>query len=331
MTKSTITREQLRALAVKKIESLKFAITQSAFTNIRRGLEDELQLAKLALAAMDSEPDRNPVLAYADSYRDMAKQGIESVQIWSVITDLERNIAPLYRHAQPAPEMKPVGYLFVSEQGAIAYSPANWGMPGFRLIGQIYGDIDVESQPAPVVPDEMPCGGAADDYHDGYQDGWNACRAAMLQAEPVTTANKLGNSPVIPDGYVMVPKEPTAEMQSAGASAIRIETTALNKLWTGNAVFRAMLAAAPHDTPALNSVQSVVTVSDTWIPVSERMPEDGQHIIIFCDGAFVLFAQCRDGDFFDIVRDGEDFFETTSRCVTHWMPMPAAPQEVKGE
>lgn len=51
----------------------------------------------------DSEPDRNPVLAYADSYRDMAKQGVESVPIWSVITDLERNIAPLYRHAQLAP------------------------------------------------------------------------------------------------------------------------------------------------------------------------------------------------------------------------------------
>lgn len=51
----------------------------------------------------DSEPDRNPVLAYADSYRDMAKQGVESVPIWSVITDIERNIAPLYRHPQPAP------------------------------------------------------------------------------------------------------------------------------------------------------------------------------------------------------------------------------------
>ena len=47
----------------------------------------------------DSDPDRNPVLAYADSYRDMAKQGVESVPIWSVITDLERNIAPLYRRA----------------------------------------------------------------------------------------------------------------------------------------------------------------------------------------------------------------------------------------
>ncbi|HHH4577647.1 TPA: hypothetical protein ACPZ0I_001568, partial [Klebsiella michiganensis] len=40
----------------------------------------------------DRDPDRKPVLAYADSYRDMAKQGVESVPIWSVITDLERNI-----------------------------------------------------------------------------------------------------------------------------------------------------------------------------------------------------------------------------------------------
>lgn len=72
--------------------------------------DDPIELAKAirkgpdmppAQPAADSEPDRNPVLAYADSYRDMAKQGVESVPIWSVITDLERNIAPLYRHAQP--------------------------------------------------------------------------------------------------------------------------------------------------------------------------------------------------------------------------------------
>lgn len=87
----------------------------------------------------------------------------------------------------------------------------------------------------------------------------SACRAAMLQAgncrenENSSTNNfreiaeTSTNSSVIPDGYVMVPKEPTAEMQSAGASAIRIETTALNKPWTGNAVFRAMLAAAPQE------------------------------------------------------------------------------------
>ncbi|MGK3266128.1 hypothetical protein [Klebsiella quasipneumoniae] len=88
----------------------------------------------------DSEPDRNPVLAYADSYRDMAKQGVESVPIWSVITDLERNIAPLYRHAQPAP----------------------------------------------VVPDEKDKTVDADDHPLlwSFNEGWNACRAAMLAAAP---------------------------------------------------------------------------------------------------------------------------------------------------
>lgn len=48
--------DELRSLAVKKVESLKFAITQSAFTSIRQKLEEELQLAEFALAGMDSEP-----------------------------------------------------------------------------------------------------------------------------------------------------------------------------------------------------------------------------------------------------------------------------------
>ncbi|EMD3199756.1 DUF551 domain-containing protein [Escherichia coli] len=68
---------------------------------------------------------------------------------------------------------------------------------------------------------------------------------------------------------------------------------------------------------------------DGWISCSERMPEDGQHVIILCDGAFVLHAQYRDGEFFDIVRNGDEFFETQSRNVTDWMPLPEPPQEVK--
>ncbi|EOM7101762.1 DUF551 domain-containing protein [Escherichia coli] len=70
-------------------------------------------------------------------------------------------------------------------------------------------------------------------------------------------------------------------------------------------------------------------IPDGWISCSERMPEDGQHVIILCDGAFVLYAQYRDGEFFDIVRNGDEFFETQSRNVTDWMPLPEPPQEVK--
>ncbi|HFT1542561.1 TPA: hypothetical protein ACH27N_001576 [Klebsiella quasipneumoniae subsp. similipneumoniae] len=92
----------------------------------------------------DSEPDRNPVLAYADSYRDMAKQGVESVPIWSVITDLERNIAPLYRHAQPVPVVPKS----ISVRQAIS---------------------------------ALESAGAVTTIGQAYKMGWNACRAAMLQ------------------------------------------------------------------------------------------------------------------------------------------------------
>ncbi|EGO7418242.1 DUF551 domain-containing protein, partial [Escherichia coli] len=57
-------------------------------------------------------------------------------------------------------------------------------------------------------------------------------------------------------------------------------------------------------------------IPDGWISCSERMPDDGQHVIILCDGAFVLYAQYRDGEFFDVVRNGDEFFETQSRNVT---------------
>ncbi|KPO09803.1 hypothetical protein ACU62_12670 [Escherichia coli] len=80
------------------------------------------------------------------------------------------------------------------------------------------------------------------------------------------------------------------------------------------------------DMPTVQGGNSPVT-PDGWISCSERMPDDGQHVIILCDGAFVLYAQYRDSEFFDVVRNGEEFFETQSRNVTHWMPLPAAPQQ----
>ncbi|MGQ8558249.1 DUF551 domain-containing protein [Enterobacter hormaechei] len=66
-----------------------------------------LAALRIALASLEADASgRNPVLAYADSYRDMAKQGVESIPVWSVITDLERNIAPLYT-TPPAPVSVP--------------------------------------------------------------------------------------------------------------------------------------------------------------------------------------------------------------------------------
>lgn len=42
----------------------------------------------------------NAILDYADSYRQMERTGTKSVDIWSVITDIERNMSPHLTEAQ---------------------------------------------------------------------------------------------------------------------------------------------------------------------------------------------------------------------------------------
>lgn len=135
-----------------------------------------------------------------------------------------------------------------AEPVAEVYQPPNVGIcaalgVSVRMLKPLRaGEILYTAPPVPVsVPDAMANDIDSDDHPLlwSYNNGWNACRAAMLQgAELVTTAYKL-NSPVIPDGWVMVPVEPTEEMNKAGWEAMN-EHDAINP------TYRAMLAAAPQ-------------------------------------------------------------------------------------
>lgn len=95
--------------------------------------------------------------------------------------------------------------------------------------------------------------------------------------------------------------------------------------WMRQHIIDSTLAAAQHDTPALNSVQSVDSVADRWIPVSERMPEVGDIVLTAMGGVVNVgetecsAANCR---FFTSVISGREL------PATHWMQLPAAPQEV---
>lgn len=64
-----------------------------------------------------------------------------------------------------------------------------------------------------------------------------------------------------------------------------------------------------------------------WISVDNELPEEGVRVLVFSDGAFVLLAEFTGGEFYDVVRDGEEFFETVTRCITHWMPLPEPPAQ----
>ena len=181
-------------------------------------------------------------------------------------------------------------------------------------------------QPAVLsVPDEIPKlkDGMGFKYvKDGvryslnYANGWNQCRAAMLQAEPVS------NSDELPLDYLQGHKD-GLEWAAQLAEANHPQTG--DWLYDDPIDLAKAIRKGP-DMPTVQGGNSPVT-PDGWISCSERMPDDGQHVIILCDGAFVLYAQYRDGEFFDVVRNGDEFFETQSRNVTDWMPLPEPPQQ----
>lgn len=71
-------------------------------------------------------------------------------------------------------------------------------------------------------------------------------------------------------------------------------------------------------------------IPDRWIPVSERMPEAGGDMIVFTDGIVMSgVSYAKKKGFYIQALEYDDDEPVDS--VTHWMPLPAAPQEVKGE
>lgn len=131
-----------------------------------------------------------------------------------------------------------------------------------------------------------------------------------------------GNSQVIPDGWTCNDKANAALMMLD-----RIETVDPVDDDRIDGIKRIVreLAAAPHDTPALNSVQSVVTVPGKWIPVSERMPEDRTQVILWD----AEIGEVTSGHYSHKTQTFYHCGDAIENEITHWMLPPSAPQGVK--
>ena len=146
---------------------------------------------------------------------------------------------------------------------------------------------------------------------------------ASLEAEPVLYMNRFTGKTFSLEEQPGADKEPEIYVPLYAAPPDSAAT-----LQAGN--FRENKGSSTNNFREISETSTNYPVTpDGWISCSERMPDDGQHVIILCDGAFVLYAQYRDGEFFDVVRNGDEFFETQSRNVTDWMPLPEPPQEVR--
>ncbi|WP_337993208.1 DUF551 domain-containing protein [Klebsiella pneumoniae] len=135
-------------------------------------------------------------------------------------------------------------------------------------------------------------------------------------AEYEQNVMQAGNSPVIPDGYVMVPKEATLDMIKSGASA------ASNGMLIPG-IYKAMLAAAECSIPM---------ISDTWIPISEQMPPSRHEVLVGRWWGEKPRWCCKWATYIPCHPDAQSsgwLIPGASWTPTHWMPLPAAPQEVR--
>ncbi|SAQ21831.1 Eaa1 [Klebsiella michiganensis] len=134
----------------------------------------------------------------------------------------------------------------------------------------------------------------------------------------------------------MVPKEATEKMLIAGLE----EANPLGGLidWDASrgdcntraqvqGIFKAMLAAAPQPQ---NAPQNIPEIIPGWIPVSERMPENKPGCYKYL--VFETLNNRVNNDYWNVPDKGDEaftpFWNYYGEHVTHWMPLPAAPQEV---
>lgn len=209
----------------------KLTITRERLSGIARGEncythDDVIELALAQLAAMDSEPHTDDELSnllwysqeatchsdpnYFCEFQRLATPGF----IASIILELQER-------RKAAMDSEPVAWMHSNNDigiPAITVSQkiGHYWMAEFENVQPLYR----HAQPAPVVPDELLSMAASaiedllehTDPNTSYYSGLWADVPGKLRAAAMLQA---GNSPVIPDGYVMVPKDISPEQLRA--------------------------------------------------------------------------------------------------------------------
>ena len=81
----------------------------------------------------------------------------------------------------------------------------------------------------------------------------------------------------------------------------------------------ARIAELEAEIERLTSHSNIERQDDKWIPVSERLPEDLQSIIVFTKDRKTYIIR-----FLELY--GREGFGSLSDIVTHWMPLPKLPE-----
>ncbi|EOD1063250.1 DUF551 domain-containing protein [Klebsiella pneumoniae] len=330
MTKSTITREE----SVQAVFDLK-AGYRLGFADI----EILKRVARIALAAMDSEP-----VAWL-----LSGGGAKNVVCFdsgNAYADPLREVTPLYRHAQPAPTCESIT---ITDDMAYAFHHA--------LTDSMIGADDVEeiktglravfaNLTAPVVsaeyPDRLPCSVLLE---PGLRFGKGIKTSTMLAALARRAVHESDMAALSPEERVefqarieefkaliaqpapAVPEEITIE--TATIIAYGLPTTNIGAIFKAghDACRAARLKAQPQNAP-----QNIPEIIPGWIPVSEKMPPSRHEVLVGRWWGEKPRWCCKWATYIPGHPDSQSsgwLIPGGSWTPTHWMELPAAPQGVK--
>lgn len=272
---STITKEQLRERAREKVKSLEFSIKQTAFADSRAELEEELELARIALASLEAEA----VCVIDQSNLDYLKSGSDA-DVWPA-SRTEMGDVLLYRAAPPAPVV-PENYV-TAEHRRVIEMLLNVCGAAFELADDSCQQ-EVDGEECHVVPD----------------DAFQKLSDALDEIENTLPTEDVDR----PDVFLAWSAMPRAALKSI-----------------------------------LQAGKSPVT-SDGWISCSERMPEIEVYVLAlhvegYCEVVSVHLGMQLKNIYQELayerseywwVRDSLEYAEPDG-SFTHWMPLPAAPQQ----
>lgn len=333
---SKLTREQLHERARENVKALKMASRQTAFESAREEILADLQLAEMALAAMESEPVESG--EYGDAYQgareDLAIWKRRALEAEESVRRLEQINDHLVKEAQGESRM---GEPVIAQPAPVV--PENCVTVEHRRVIEMLLNVcgaafeladdscqqDVDGEDCHVVPDDafQKLSDALDEIENTLPTedidrpdvflAWSAMPRAALKSilQP-------GNSPAIPDGWTCNDKANAALMMLD-----RIETAdpVDDDRIDGIKLIVSELVAA---TQPQNAPQNIPEIISGWIPVSERMPEDRTQVILWD----AEIGEVTSGHYSHKTHTFYHCGDAIENEITHWMAPPAAPQEV---
>ncbi|HAH5105045.1 TPA: DUF551 domain-containing protein [Escherichia coli] len=251
----------------------------------------------------------------------------------------------LARIALASLEAEPVAYIFKHPAGKLFWALTDESNKEQPDVIPVYAD-----SPAPVVPDEIDVNDVPravtyfKTHRDCYADGWNACRAAMLQSGSFrenknSSTNNFREIAETSTNYPVIPSEVLSAIREVAKIRADFDDFDGDRRGIGDCLdeveqelivtinkYASQLAAepiAPNDVREQTAIPQVPVTQDGWISCSEQMPAQDDWILIYSKHGEYMAGQVQ-GEYVEL-SDGTLSWLGNA---LFWMPLPEPPKEV---